>query len=130
MNPSYPSLLSIILQSYQSESKLEHAVAEIISTMEKEDIPFEIIIIDDGSWDRSFRIALKLEKSDSRVRAYQLSRNYTTPYAQFAGMAMAKGGCAVSVPDDLTKAPRPGGQNVSGLGRWSQGGDRLSGIQG
>jgi dolichol-phosphate mannosyltransferase len=68
--------------------------------MESEKIPFEFIVIDDGSKDQSFEIALELEKSDPRVTTYQLSRNFTSHYAKFAGFSVSKGACVTSMPDD------------------------------
>jgi dolichol-phosphate mannosyltransferase len=68
--------------------------------MEAENIPFEFIIIDDGSKDNSYQVALELEKNDKRVKAYQLSRNYTSHYAKFAGFSVCNGACATSMPDD------------------------------
>lgn len=96
-------LLSIVIPSFQSETRIENAVAAVSKTMRDEKIPFEIIIIDDGSTDQSFEKALTLEKSFDFIRAYQLSRNYTSPYVQFAGLQLAKGSCFVSVPDDLQR---------------------------
>lgn len=96
-------LLSIILLSFNSEKQLSATTKKIMDTMEAEAIPFEIIIIDDGSTDSSFEQALELEKANASIRSYQLSRNYTSPYAQFAGIQLAKGGCSIPVPDDLQR---------------------------
>lgn len=93
--------LSIILLSYYSESRLKDAYQKIEEKMNFEKIDFELIIIDDGSKDNSFNIALELENKHSKVKAYQLSRNFTTHYAKFAGFSKCTGNCVVSVPDDL-----------------------------
>lgn len=98
-NPS----LSILLFSFNSSCRLESSVSKIINFFEKEKISFELLIIDDGSQDNSFEIAERLEIKDNRIKAYQLSRNYTTPYAQFAGLSRCRGNCAVFVPDDLQR---------------------------
>jgi glycosyltransferase involved in cell wall biosynthesis len=99
------NLYSIVLLSFQSKNRLPHAAERICAVMEAENIPFELIIVDDGSKDASFRIAKKLASADSRIRAYRLSRNYSTPYAFFAGLSLAKGACATSLPDDLQRSP-------------------------
>lgn len=93
-------LLSIILLSYYSQDKILQRFRETAEVLESEKIPFEFIIIDDGSKDNSFEVALELEKSDPRVSAYQLSRNYTSHYAKFAGFSVCNGACATSLPDD------------------------------
>jgi dolichol-phosphate mannosyltransferase len=86
--------------SYQSESRIDAAVDSIASTMDAENIPFEIIIMDDGSTDRSASLARAIAEKDPRVRDYVLSRNFGSPYSTFAGFSKARGACAVAVPDD------------------------------
>ena len=94
-------LLSIILLSYFSQDRINSVFTKVAEVMEKENIPFEFIIIDDGSKDDSYKIACELEKKDVRVRAYQLSRNVTAHYAKFAGFSVCKGDCVTSIPDDF-----------------------------
>jgi polyisoprenyl-phosphate glycosyltransferase len=98
---SQEGLLSIILLSYYSGKKINLVYEKVKERMESELIPFEFIIIDDGSKDDSFEIACRLEKEDKRVIAYQLSRNYTSHYAKFAGFSVCHGACATSMPDDF-----------------------------
>ncbi len=98
-------LLSIVLLSFESESRLESAVAEIARSMEAAAIPFEILIMDDGSTDHSMEVARALARTDPRVRAFRLSRNYGSPASTFAGFSLARGACAVAVPDDLQTPP-------------------------
>ncbi|MFW5804156.1 MAG: glycosyltransferase [bacterium] len=94
-------LFSIILLSYYSEERIKGVYEKVKVVMEKENIPFELIIMDDGSKDNSYQISLQLEKSDKRVRAYQLSRNYTSHYSKFAGFSVCNGACATSLSDDF-----------------------------
>ena len=96
-------LLTVVLLSYQSEKNLEPVCSAVRAKLDSEDIPFEIVIVDDGSTDRSFDIALELQKRDPSIRAYRFSRNFTSPYSQFAGFTLAKGDCAVTLADDLQR---------------------------
>jgi polyisoprenyl-phosphate glycosyltransferase len=98
-------LFSVILLSYQSASRLPVAVEKLVQCFENEQIAFEIIIVDDGSRDDSYAVARRLAKADERVRAYRLSRNFTSPFAFFAGLSLCRGACATSVPDDLQRPP-------------------------
>ena len=93
-------LLSIILLSYYSGDRIRIAYEKIKSLLDKENIPFEFIVMDDGSKDDSFAIASELEKKEQNVRAYQLSRNYTSNYSWFAGLSVAKGACSFAIVDD------------------------------
>jgi len=93
-------LLSLILLSYQSGSRINTTFSEVERVLNEHSIPFEFIIIDDGSKDDSFKIACELEEKDKRVRAFQLSRNYSSHYSKFAGFSVSRGACVTSIPDD------------------------------
>jgi dolichol-phosphate mannosyltransferase len=92
--------LSIIILSYFSNERILTAYQKIEALFKQEAIPFEFIIIDDGSLDNSFEIAKTLEKSCPNVHAYSLSRNFMSSYAIFAGLKVCNGACAVVIPDD------------------------------
>lgn len=93
-------MLSIILLSYYSKDRINDVYLKVFEILSSNDIPFELIIIDDGSSDNSYLLALELEKNNPNVRAYQLSRNYSSHYAIFAGLSLCKGDCAMPIPDD------------------------------
>ena len=93
--------LSIILLSYNSEQNINNIYNGVIERLDKEGIKFELIIIDDASKDNSYEKSLQLEQVDSRVRSYQLSKNFTSHYSVFAGFSVSKGACAVAIPDDF-----------------------------
>ncbi len=93
-------MLSIILLSYYSGDRIHSVYQDLSGIMAGEGIPFEFIVIDDGSADDSFQQALALEEKYDNVRAYQLARNYTSQYAIFAGFSVCNGDVAVMIPDD------------------------------
>ena len=94
-------MLSIILLSYQSEKRIDNFFGALNKKMIEEKIEFECIIMDDASTDASHTIALELDKQHKNVRAFQLSRNFTSHYSIFAGFSKARGSCAVALPDDF-----------------------------
>jgi polyisoprenyl-phosphate glycosyltransferase len=93
-------MLSLILLSYYSSDRIVKVYQKLSEILDNEQIPFEMIVIDDCSMDNSYEIALGLEKTHSNVKAYQLSKNYTSHYAIFAGLSVCKGNCALPIPDD------------------------------
>ena len=95
-----PTLLSIILLSYYSNSRIRRSYLAVKELLDNEGINFEFIIIDDGSKDNSFSLALELEEEYDNVTAYQLSKNYGSMYSVFAGLSLCKGDCAFPLVDD------------------------------
>lgn len=93
-------LLSLILLSYYSGDRLAVCHRRLTETLGAAGIPFELIIMDDGSKDDSHQKALLLEAQYDNVRAYQLSRNFTSHYSVFAGLSVSRGACAMPIPDD------------------------------
>jgi dolichol-phosphate mannosyltransferase len=93
-------MLSIILLSYYSGDKISNVYSQLVQKLDSENIQFELIIIDDGSKDDSYKKALILESKFDNIKAFQLSKNYTSHYATFAGLSIANGSCAVVIPDD------------------------------
>jgi glycosyltransferase involved in cell wall biosynthesis len=69
--------LSVILLSYKSGNRLINVRNQLHEVLNAASVPYELVIIDDGSLDGSFQIAEELEKKHDNVRAYELSRNYT-----------------------------------------------------
>ncbi len=93
-------MLSLILLSYFSGERINQVHNKLSSLLSKENINFELIIIDDGSTDNSFKIAQQLESRHGNVKAFQLSKNFSSHYAIFAGLSVCKGHCAMPIPDD------------------------------
>ncbi len=118
--------LSVILLSYQSEARLEKATGEIREVLSREGIPHEIVIIDDGSTDRSVKKAEELSRENQTIRVFPLSRNYTSPMAQFAGLEVCSGDCAAPMPDD---GQRPLPHLVDMYRRWQEGHDVVVGYR-
>ncbi len=94
-------LLSIILLSYYSEQRIVRCYERLSAVLNAAGIPFELVVMDDGSKDQSYAIALELERQHpENVRAFQLSRNFTSHYSVFAGLSICQGACAMPIPDD------------------------------
>lgn len=100
METSTHKLLSVILLSYYSKERIIKCYQDVNALLSNEHIPFEFIIMDDGSMDDSYKIALELEKMHANVFAYQLSKNYTSNYSWLAALSVCRGACAMAIPDD------------------------------
>ena len=68
--------------------------------------PFEIILVDDGSSDRSWEILTELHaKYPQNIRALQFHRNFGQHQAIFAGFQAARGQVMVTLDADLQNPP-------------------------
>lgn len=94
--------LSIIIPVYYNEENLyalyEDIYNEIIS---KIDYEYEIIMVDDGSQDKSYSIMKKLADRDLNIKTISLSRNFGSHAAILCGLANCSGDCAVIKTADL-----------------------------
>ncbi len=92
--------LSLILLSYYSKERIVTTYETIRGLLGESNIPFEFIVMDDGSKDNSYEIACELEKRYDNVRAYRLSKNFGSHYSIFAGLSVCTGDCAMPMVDD------------------------------
>lgn len=93
-------LLTVALQSYFSGPRIEKAYLRLSDLLGRENIPFEFVVLDDGSADDSYERAARLARARPNVRAYRLSRNYGQANAGFAACSVARGACMMPIPDD------------------------------
>jgi len=69
---------------------LSHFYERIVAVMDGLSEPFELLLVNDGSRDSSFKIMRELHKQDPRVRVIDFSRNFGHQIAISAGLDMHK----------------------------------------
>ena len=94
--------LSIVVPVYYNEDNLKPLYEEI-KTKLLDTAPFdcEIIMVDDGSGDRSFAVMWELAEKDDRIKIFHLSRNFGSHAAILCGLSHATGDCVVIKAADL-----------------------------
>ncbi len=94
--------LSIVIPVYYNEDNLislyEDIRKKIIETI---DFEYEIVLVDDGSQDRSYEVMQGLQKQDANIYTYKLSRNFGSHAAILCGLSKCTGDCAVVKAADL-----------------------------
>lgn len=94
--------LSIIIPVYFNEDNLKPLYADIKEkVIDVIDYDYEIVFIDDGSKDNSYRIMLDLAQKDPNIKTYHLSRNFGSHAAMLCGLEHSTGDCAVIKAADL-----------------------------
>lgn len=100
------SKISIIVPCYCEEQTLPIFYNEICKIMDKiEDEIFEIILVDDGSKDKTLFIMKQIAQQDNRVKYISFSRNFGKEAAIYAGLKIAKGDLVGLMDVDLQDPP-------------------------
>ncbi|MBN1186717.1 MAG: glycosyltransferase family 2 protein [Bacteroidales bacterium] len=97
--------LSIISPVYNAENIIPQLVKRIIDSIVQITDNFEIILIDDGSSDQSWKIIEKQSEEYYNVKGIKLSRNFGQHYAITAGLDHSKGDWVVVMDCDLQDKP-------------------------
>ena len=97
--------LSIVIPAYYEEGNLKYLYDEVVKSIDQIKINWELIIVDDGSTDKTWEEVSKLNKSDSRVKGIKFCRNFGHQYALFAGLNFASGEAVITMDADLQHPP-------------------------
>ena len=94
--------VSIVIPVYYNEDNLIPLYADLKEKfIDKIDYDYEIVMVNDGSKDKSYEMICQLAKKDKHIRAISLSRNFGSHAACLCGLAHATGDCAVIKAADL-----------------------------
>jgi len=97
--------LSIVVPIYNEEENLRLLYDELVSELQKLGQSYEILLVDDGSTDRSPEIALELARKDPCLTLVRLRRNFGQTAALSAGIERAQGEVIVPMDGDLQNDP-------------------------
>ncbi|MCF0178228.1 MAG: glycosyltransferase family 2 protein [Bacteroidales bacterium] len=97
--------LSIIISLYNEEESIKELYSWIETSLAKENISYEVIFVNDGSTDHSWRIIQEIANSHSNVRGISFRRNYGKSAALYCGFEAAEGDIVVTMDADLQDSP-------------------------
>jgi len=97
--------ISIVIPLFNEEESLSELVAWIAKVMYEKNFTYEIILIDDGSTDGSWREIEKLSEEYGSIRAIKFRRNYGKSAALFCGFKAADGDVVITMDADLQDNP-------------------------
>ena len=120
------SMLSIVLPAYNEEAILPTTVAVLEETLEREEIPHQLIFVDDGSkdgtWDKIVQMSLKYDC----ITGVRFSRNFGKEAAILAGLACSKGDCTAVMDCDLQHPPEA---LIRMFHLWEEGYEVIDGVK-
>ena len=99
-------LYSVVVPVYNSEHTLEDLHRRLVKVFDEElKLPFELLLVDDSSKDRSFEVMKKLREEDKRVHIFQMARNFGQHNALLCGFHYVEGDFVITMDDDLQHPP-------------------------
>ena len=102
---SYDKDLSIVISLYNEEESLPELIEWIEKVMAQEGYKYEIIMVDDGSSDSSWKTVKELSAKNPAIRGISFRRNYGKSAALYHGFAAAEGRVVVTMDADLQDSP-------------------------
>jgi dolichol-phosphate mannosyltransferase len=97
--------LSIVVPLCNEEGNVELLIRELREVMRSIAVPYEVILVDDGSRDRTWSLVREATERDEHVKGVSLSRNFGHQNAIFAGLYFASGDAVVTMDGDLQHPP-------------------------
>jgi dolichol-phosphate mannosyltransferase len=114
----HPALLSVVAPVYNEQELIEEFVARTVAALDG--YTFELVLVDDGSSDRTPELLDRIADLDPRVRVIHLSRNFGHQAALTAGLEHADGDVVAMIDADLQDPPELIDAMIA---EWSQGSD-------
>jgi len=97
--------LSLVIPVFNEAETLDALFAAIRERIDILDLTYEVVLIDDGSRDRSREILTEMTRRDVRFRSVHFSRNFGHQAAVTAGLHFARGNAVVVMDADLQDPP-------------------------
>jgi dolichol-phosphate mannosyltransferase len=100
-----PPVVSVVAPVYDEEILLPEFYRRVTAALEQLAVPFELILVNDGSHDSSGAIMDRLHQADARVKVIHFSRNFGHQIAITAGTDHATGQAVAVIDSDLQDPP-------------------------
>lgn len=118
-------LISIIIPVYNEAENLPVLYKEISRHSRVLPYKFEVLFVDDGSYDESAKVLHIFAHKDSRVRLIRFSRNFGKEAAVTAGLHAARGNAALIMDADMQMPPKLMKQFIR---KWETGAEVVVGV--
>lgn len=120
------SKLSVVLPAYNEELMVGKTCRVLAEVLTEAKIPYELVVVNDGSGDRTWEEIQKAGERDANVTGVLFSRNFGKEAAIFAGLAQACGDVVAVMDCDLQHPP----QTLIEMYRlWQEGYEVIEGVK-
>jgi glycosyltransferase involved in cell wall biosynthesis len=98
-------MVSVVIPIYNEEENLPELRRRVTAAMDSTGEPWELLLVNDGSRDRSIEMIREYHAQDGRIKLINFSRNFGHQPAVTAGIHFARGDCVVLMDGDLQDPP-------------------------
>jgi glycosyltransferase involved in cell wall biosynthesis len=99
-------VLSIVAPAYNESKNIEKTLDAIREQAVRLEVPYEIVVIDDGSSDDTWPLLGRIAQRIPELRALSLTRNFGKENAIMAGLEIAQGEAIILIDCDLQHPPQ------------------------
>ena len=97
--------ISIVIPIYNEASNLDELFGRLKEVLSRERLSYEIIAVNDGSYDNSWELLESYTRLDKNIKAINFRRNYGQTAALAAGIAHSTGDVIIPIDADLENDP-------------------------
>ncbi|MEW6410267.1 MAG: glycosyltransferase family 2 protein [Nitrospirota bacterium] len=97
--------ISIVIPLKNEQNNVMALYRELTSALATQDKSYEIIMIDDGSTDQTFKILKEIHEKDKKVKVIRFKKNFGQTAALSAGFNLARGEIIITMDGDLQNDP-------------------------
>jgi glycosyltransferase involved in cell wall biosynthesis len=97
--------VSVVIPLFNEDESLPELCSWITRVMEKEQLSYEVILIDDGSTDNSWEVITKISAANNAFKGIQFQRNYGKSAALNEGFKAAQGEVVITMDADMQDSP-------------------------
>ena len=104
-NTKATQLISVVMPVFREGVHLPSFLADVRTYLEQCNLPYELVLVDDGSPDDTWRVIGAEAKNSGKIRALRLSRNFGKESALCAGMEHTRGDAVIAMDADGQHPP-------------------------
>lgn len=97
--------ISVVIPLFNEDESLHELTSWIKEVMDANQFSYEVLLVDDGSTDRSWNVIRELHTKNSQIKGIKFRRNYGKSAALFSGFAATKGDVVITMDADLQDSP-------------------------